>query len=146
MKALWALARILHKLRYVLTVVQVVLTGWVSLSIGGALFSGMFTLAIIKVFYWIISGIRSWNSTSIQGSTMNQQEQQWAKAHYEHDLHPKIAEEPKKQFYCLSCGGTNLVSDAATRWNIDKQEWVVASVYDDTYCEDCEQDVRVEFR
>ena len=51
----------------------------------------------------------------------------------------------KVKFVCCECGGSNLVSDRPCKWDIEKQEWVLAgSVYDATYCEDCEEEVRVE--
>ncbi|QEG09268.1 hypothetical protein HYP93_gp89 [Stenotrophomonas phage Pokken] len=74
----------------------------------------------------------------------------WAKAHYQHDLKPE--DKPasvidvliKTQFYCCECHGTNLVSDGPCVWDFDKQEWVRnGEVYDDTFCSDCEHDVKV---
>lgn len=50
----------------------------------------------------------------------------------------------KTEWHCNECRGTNLVSDAPTRWNFDKQKWVIdGEVYEQTYCEDCEINVRV---
>ncbi|QYW01811.1 hypothetical protein PP761_gp84 [Stenotrophomonas phage Paxi] len=75
-----------------------------------------------------------------------------ARAQYEHDLNIKdirhIHEGDtaliKTEFYCETCNGTNLVSDGPTKWDFDKQMWVLSGeVYDDTYCEDCECDVRI---
>ena len=39
---------------------------------------------------------------------------------------------------CTSCGSTNVFKDALAKWDIDKQEWVLASEYDSGHCESCE--------
>ncbi|QYW02250.1 hypothetical protein PP740_gp092 [Stenotrophomonas phage Philippe] len=53
----------------------------------------------------------------------------------------------KGQFHCAICDGTNLVSDAPCKWSVEKQDWIkVGEVNEDTFCEDCEQDVKVNFR
>lgn len=50
----------------------------------------------------------------------------------------------KTRFHCAQCDGTNLVSDGPMKWDFDRQEWVSSGeVYDDTYCEDCQCEVRV---
>ncbi len=39
---------------------------------------------------------------------------------------------------CGQCGGPNIVKDAYAEWDKDAQEWVLKSVYDYTYCENCD--------
>ena len=39
---------------------------------------------------------------------------------------------------CPSCGSTDVYKDALAKWDIDKQEWVLASEYDSGHCESCE--------
>lgn len=87
-------------------------------------------------------------------------DERWAKAHYEHDMKPVFNPEAsgfikpaddqaliKVRFHCAECGGTNLVSDGPCVWDYENQIWVLSGeVYDDTYCEDCQDDVRVEIK
>ena len=42
---------------------------------------------------------------------------------------------------CPNCGGDSLVSDAAARWNVDKQAWELSSTHDDTTCDDCGNEI-----
>ena len=51
----------------------------------------------------------------------------------------------KTRFFCPICHGSNLISDAPCKWDFDKQEWVrTGEVYEDTYCEDCETEIKVQ--
>ncbi len=51
----------------------------------------------------------------------------------------------KIMYRCCDCGGTELVSDGSFEWNTDTQAWEpTGTIYDDTYCNDCERDVRIE--
>lgn len=45
--------------------------------------------------------------------------------------------EKRIKMVCSKCGSENVVKDAFAEWNIDKQEWVLHSVYDFTSCNDC---------
>jgi hypothetical protein len=45
--------------------------------------------------------------------------------------------EYRKNYVCQHCGGSAVSHDAAAIWDIDKQEWVVSSVYDNATCETC---------
>ena len=38
---------------------------------------------------------------------------------------------------CPYCGSTNVFKDALAKWDIDRQEWVLASEYDSGHCESC---------
>ena len=44
---------------------------------------------------------------------------------------------------CATCGGENVVRDAAALWNPVGQVWVLGDVYDEAYCDDCECDVAI---
>ena len=48
-----------------------------------------------------------------------------------------------KRIVCTSCGGEDVLRDAFTKWDIEKQEWVLSTVYDDTFCETCEESCTV---
>ena len=39
---------------------------------------------------------------------------------------------------CGRCGSTNIVVDAYVRWDEEKQDWVIANVFEYSICEDCE--------
>lgn len=47
---------------------------------------------------------------------------------------PKIREKP----VCACCGSDDVVLDATAAWDIDAQEWVLNSTFDDAYCNTCE--------
>ena len=47
----------------------------------------------------------------------------------------------KVMFVCDHCGGKNVFKDAWAEWSIDRQEWVLRSVFDHLYCDDCEMEV-----
>lgn len=44
---------------------------------------------------------------------------------------------------CKYCGSENVRADAWAEWNIDKQDWVLAEIYDNEYCNDCEGDSHI---
>jgi hypothetical protein len=39
---------------------------------------------------------------------------------------------------CDECGSDNVVRDAWAEWDVEKQEWVLRTVFDFGKCEDCE--------
>lgn len=45
---------------------------------------------------------------------------------------------PRVKKLCANCGSENIVKDAWAEWDIDKQEWVLSTFFDDTFCQDCE--------
>ncbi|KZC32641.1 hypothetical protein RhoFW510R10_12060 [Rhodanobacter sp. FW510-R10] len=48
---------------------------------------------------------------------------------------------------CAQCGGTDVVMEAAVRWDVDAQDWYSTTIYDKSgHCEDCDADVRLEGR
>ena len=46
----------------------------------------------------------------------------------------------KVKIVCSKCGSDNILKDAWTIWDVEQQEWVLHSVYDTVYCEDCEEE------
>lgn len=43
----------------------------------------------------------------------------------------------KMQPFCPNCGSTEICADGAARWDIETQDWVLSSTYDDMTCDDC---------
>lgn len=39
---------------------------------------------------------------------------------------------------CKKCSSENVKKDAWCSWDIDKQEWVIESIFDQEYCDSCE--------
>ena len=40
---------------------------------------------------------------------------------------------------CEICGSSLVTRDAWAEWDVDTQNWVLAAVYDDAFCHDCEE-------
>jgi hypothetical protein len=40
-------------------------------------------------------------------------------------------------FKCNACGSDNIKKDAYAEWDVEQQEWVLCTVFDDTVCDDC---------
>ena len=38
---------------------------------------------------------------------------------------------------CITCGSPDVYADATARWNAQKGEWVLGTVHDDRYCDQC---------
>lgn len=52
---------------------------------------------------------------------------------------------PKYRWVCSTCGSENVNCSGTLQWDYDKQEWIFDGVpMDDDYCEDCEEECRVE--
>ena len=53
-----------------------------------------------------------------------------------------------KEFYCPTCGGTNITSDARCKWDVVEQKFVLdyASRDEYDYCNDCNDQVDADFR
>jgi len=55
-----------------------------------------------------------------------------------------------KEFYCTSCGGTDLTADAycSCKWNVEEQKFVLHSEHrsENDYCNDCSEHVHADFR
>ena len=44
----------------------------------------------------------------------------------------------KVTYVCSNCGGSNVVRDAWAEWDPVRQEWILQSTFDESYCYDCE--------
>lgn len=44
---------------------------------------------------------------------------------------------------CANCGSADVRRDAFAAWNVEAQDWEIASVYDEGHCEDCEGEARL---
>lgn len=51
-----------------------------------------------------------------------------------------MSENVKVQIVCAYCGSEEVKRDAWAEWDVEKQDWVLSSVYDHTYCEVCDGD------
>lgn len=49
----------------------------------------------------------------------------------------------KIKYVCTKCGSDNVLFDSWARWNEDKQEMELETTFNNSYCEDCENDCRV---
>lgn len=45
---------------------------------------------------------------------------------------------PRIKMVCSHCGSEEVKRDAWAEWDTEKQDWVLSSIYDHTYCEGCE--------
>lgn len=52
----------------------------------------------------------------------------------------------KVQMVCSCCGSDDVTRDACARWNVDNQQWEMVTVYDNTDCQKCEGETRLEER
>jgi len=43
----------------------------------------------------------------------------------------------KVRMICADCGSKNVRRDAWASWNEEKQDWQLHNVFDDVFCEDC---------
>ena len=44
----------------------------------------------------------------------------------------------KIRFVCCDCGGDNIVVDGFASWSVEKQDWVLANVFEEAFCADCD--------
>lgn len=45
---------------------------------------------------------------------------------------------------CRTCGSSLVTRDAWAEWDVDAQDWVLASVYDYAFCHRCGEETRIE--
>lgn len=45
---------------------------------------------------------------------------------------------------CNYCGSDDVRKDAWAKWDEDKQEWVLADIYDHEYCMTCDDETGIE--
>lgn len=46
---------------------------------------------------------------------------------------------------CENCGSANVVKDAWATWDPDALDWVIKDVFDHEWCEDCEDETRIDW-
>lgn len=44
----------------------------------------------------------------------------------------------KLKICCANCGSESVVRDAWAAWDFDRQDWILANVFDEAFCPDCE--------
>ncbi|MBC8315250.1 MAG: hypothetical protein H8E51_07080 [Bacteroidetes bacterium] len=49
----------------------------------------------------------------------------------------------KIQIICAKCGSDDVMKDAWAEWSVETQNWILHSVYDNTWCEKCEENCKV---
>ena len=47
---------------------------------------------------------------------------------------------------CTRCGSTAVLADAYAEWDVERQDWVLHSTYDNSTCEDCEGECSLEWK
>ena len=45
---------------------------------------------------------------------------------------------------CTHCESEAVVRDAWAAWDVEKQEWVLEDIFDYAYCQDCENETKLE--
>lgn len=59
------------------------------------------------------------------------------------DLTPGAGGE-RVRFACKYCGSESVCADAAARWDFDRQEWVITTVFDKGHsCDDCDGETSI---
>ena len=49
-----------------------------------------------------------------------------------------MSAQPKRvEFFCETCGSTDIGIDACAHWDIPSQKWEFTSTYDQTWCSTC---------
>jgi len=43
---------------------------------------------------------------------------------------------------CPYCGSDNVSRDACARWKPETQQWEISALYDNSYCEDCDSELK----
>ena len=51
---------------------------------------------------------------------------------------------PRIQIRCKRCGSSDVRRDAWVEWDVEKQEWVLGTVFDAGHCEQCEGEASLE--
>lgn len=52
----------------------------------------------------------------------------------------------KVRHVCAVCGSENVYRDASAKWSVQFQRYIVESVDDDAFCEDCDDDTVIRER
>lgn len=51
---------------------------------------------------------------------------------------------PRVSYRCSHCGSANVTTDAVTRWNDTTQVWEISCLFDNSDCDDCGGETRLE--
>jgi hypothetical protein len=54
-----------------------------------------------------------------------------------------LRKDKKYKKVCEVCGSQSITFEGSVIWNINKQEYYIADLYDHTYCGDCQDHVNV---
>lgn len=46
------------------------------------------------------------------------------------------------KYVCPNCGSDYVFSDASAIWNTDSQQWELYVIYDNSYCEGCNTEIK----
>ena len=52
----------------------------------------------------------------------------------------------KVTFVCVECGSDDVDSEAWATWDVDEQKWVVKNTEDETFCQKCESERRLDMK
>jgi hypothetical protein len=44
---------------------------------------------------------------------------------------------------CKYCGSTDVKLDAWAEWDVDSQKWILGSVFDNTFCPECDGETAI---
>lgn len=50
----------------------------------------------------------------------------------------------KIKMVCSECGSEDVLADAWAEWDIDTQEWVLQTTFDEKFCPDCDCSCKVD--
>lgn len=72
-------------------------------------------------------------------------EEQIHTQHYVRSVEFVFQEKPPRfKKVCSKCKGTDIRVDAWASWSETEQDWVLANMYEDTFCNDCEEACDIE--
>jgi hypothetical protein len=49
----------------------------------------------------------------------------------------------KYKMICKHCQSDNITQVCDTRWNFDKQQWIVSDTWNNFYCHDCDNSTNI---
>lgn len=47
------------------------------------------------------------------------------------------------RYVCVKCGGDNVGHDATVKWDVEKQAWDISGIFDNSFCDDCGDDIDI---
>jgi hypothetical protein len=51
----------------------------------------------------------------------------------------------KEKPICTRCGSDDILADAWAEWDVEAQQWVLRTTFDDKHCEACEGECRIKW-